>query len=35
MPVRHPCRRGDVVLVPMLFSGLQGQKHRPAVILYR
>ncbi len=33
MPVRHPYRRGDVVLVPMLFSGLQGQKHRPAVIL--
>jgi mRNA interferase MazF len=33
MPVRHPYRRGDVVLVPFLFSGPAGQKTRPAVVL--
>jgi len=33
MPVRHPYQRGDLVQVPFLSSGLQGQKVRPAVVL--
>ena len=33
MPVRHPYRRGDVVLVSFLFSALAGKKTRPAVVL--
>ena len=33
MPVRHPYQRGDVVQVPFLFSGLQDQKVRSAVVL--
>jgi mRNA interferase MazF len=33
MPVRHPYQRGDVILLPFLFSGLHGQKVRPAIVL--
>jgi mRNA-degrading endonuclease toxin of MazEF toxin-antitoxin module len=33
MPARHPYRRGDVVLVPLRYSGPVGQKDRPAVVL--
>jgi mRNA interferase MazF len=33
MPVRHPYRRGDVILVPFLFSAGTGRKTRPAVVL--
>jgi mRNA interferase MazF len=33
MPVRHPHRRGDVLLVQFPFSGGTGSKARPAVVL--
>jgi mRNA interferase MazF len=33
MAIRHSYRRGDVVFVPLLYSGLHARKHRPAVVL--
>ncbi|MFA0732906.1 MAG: hypothetical protein HZLCBSQH_001962 [Candidatus Fervidibacterota bacterium] len=33
MAVRHPFRRGDVVLVSFPFSDASGQKERPAIVL--
>jgi mRNA interferase MazF len=33
MGARHPYRRGDVVLVPLSYSGPAGQKTRPALVI--
>ena len=33
MPVRHPYRRGDVLLVQFPFSGGAGAKTRPALVV--
>jgi mRNA interferase MazF len=33
MAVRHPYRRGDVVIVSFPFSDATGQKQRPAVVI--
>lgn len=33
MAVRHPYRRGDVVLVSFPFSDTSGQKERPAIVV--
>lgn len=33
MAVRHPFRRGDVVLVSFPFSDASGQKERPAIVI--
>ena len=32
-PLRRPIARGDVVLVPFLFTDLSAAKRRPAIVL--